>query len=411
MKATTVFPILLPQKPSRTSKSKVHVKHLQRRIKLWLDGDIEALPDEGECIQKRLSKSTTPQSNDVIARTFRSLMLQGKVQSALRYISRNSNGGVLKLDDLMPVTTREGESIQQTTREILKKKHPIGKDPVASSLIDGEPETVNPITFDGLDADAIRHAALHTHGAAGPSGLDAYAWRRLCSSFKSASNSLCIALADIGRPEGLSASVACRLIPLDKCPGVRPIGVGEVPRRTTAKAILRAIGSDVVDAAGPFQLCAGQDGGCEAAVHAMRSIFQTPDTEAVLLVDANNAFNSLNRQAALHNISIICPSLATTLTNTYRTPVRMYVTGDGEIASTEGTTQGDPLAMAMYALAIKPLIDKLRAGCPDVHQAWYADDATGASTCTGLRKWWDELTDHGPSFGYYPNDSKTYLVV
>jgi hypothetical protein len=29
----------------------------------------------------------------------------------------------------------------------------------------------------------------------------------------------------------------------------------------------------------------------------------------------------------------------------------------------------------------------------------------------GLRKWWDELTDHGPSFGYYPNDSKTYLVV
>jgi hypothetical protein len=106
MKATTVFPILLLQKPSRTSKSKDHVKHLQRRIKLWLDGDIEALLDEGECIQKRLSKSTTPQSNDVIARTFRSLMLQGKVQSALRYISRNSNGGVLKLDDLIPVTGR-----------------------------------------------------------------------------------------------------------------------------------------------------------------------------------------------------------------------------------------------------------------------------------------------------------------
>ena len=40
MKATTVFPILVLQKPSRTSKSKDHVKHLQRRIKLWLDGDI-----------------------------------------------------------------------------------------------------------------------------------------------------------------------------------------------------------------------------------------------------------------------------------------------------------------------------------------------------------------------------------
>ena len=201
----------------------------------------------------------------------------------------------------------------------------------------------------------------------------------------------------------------CRL--LDKCPGVRPIGIGEVPRRITAKAILKIIGSDVVEAAGPLQLCAGQDGGCEAAVHAIRTIFQAPETEAVLLVDANNTFNSLNRKATLHNISIICPLLAQTLINTYQAPVRLFVTGSGEIASTEGATQDDPLAMAMYALAISPLIDQLKTSCPEVHQAWYADDATGASTCRGLRSWWNELADRGPSFGYHPNASKTYLVV
>jgi len=150
---------------------------------------------------------------------------------------------VLKLEDLIPETTADGESILRSTRDVLKEKHPLGKDPDTCSLVNGEPEPVNPIVFDGLDADAIRHTALHTHGAAGPSGLDAFAWRRLCSSFKSASNSLCIALAGVGRrigtssvnPEGLSAFVACRLIPLDKCPGVRPIGVGEVPRRIIAK--------------------------------------------------------------------------------------------------------------------------------------------------------------------------------
>ena len=129
----------------------------------------------------------------------------------------------------------------------------------------------------------------------------------------------------------------------------------------------------------------------------------------MLLVDANNAFNSLNRKAALHNISI-CPSLAQTLINTYRAPVRLFITGSGEIASTEGTTQGDPLAMAMYALAITPLIDRLRARCPEVYQAWYADDATGAATSKGIRKWWNELVLCGPSFGYYPNASKTYLA-
>jgi len=139
------------------------------------------------------------------------------------------------------------------------------------------------------------------------------------------------------------------LIPLDKCPaaGVRPIGVGEVPRRIIAKAILRAIGKDIEEAAGPLQGCAGRDGGCEAAVHAMRSIFQHADTEGCLLVDASNAFTSLNRKAALHNVSILCPPLSPVLINTYRDPVRMIVAGSGEISFTEGTTQGDPLAMAI----------------------------------------------------------------
>ena len=44
-------------------------------------------------------------------------------------------------------------------------------------------------------------------------------------------------------------------------------------------------------------------------------------------------------------------------------------------------------------------------------QAWYADDATGASSCKKLRSWWDELSEQGPLFCYYPNASKIYLVV
>ena len=158
----------------------------------------------------------------------------------------------------------------------------------------------------------------------------------------------------IGEP---SALIVCRLIPLDKCPGVRPIGVGKVVRRIIAKAILCTIGRDIEEAAGPLQVCAGQDGGCEAAVHAMWSIFHDPATEGCLLVDASNAFNTLNRRAALHNISILCPPLSPILINTYRAPVRMIVVGSGEIASTEGTTQGDPLAMAIYVRPCYSAID------------------------------------------------------
>ena len=131
----------------------------------------------------------------------------------------------------------------------------------------------------------------------------------------------------------------------------------------------------------------------------MCKTIQGLDIEAALLVDATNAFNSINRQAALHNINIICPPLAQVLINTYRPPIRLFVTGSGEISSTEGTIQGDPVAMAIYSLTISPLINKLKKLCPDVKQVWYADDTTGASTCTKLRCWWDELSTHGPLYG------------
>ena len=107
------------------------------------------------------------------------------------------------------------------------------------------------------------------------------------------------------------------------------------------------------------------------ATHVVRDAFQNSDTEAVLLVDASNAFNSLNRKIALHNIRFICPPLATTLINTYRNSSELFI--DGEvILSQEGTTQGNPpLAMPFYALATIPLIEKLISA----RSVWYADDA------------------------------------
>ena len=110
-----------------------------------------------------------------------------------------------------------------------------------------------------MDGALIRTAALHTNGSAGPSGLDAL---RLCTSFQHASTDLFNSLALVARkicttyvdPQGLAALTANRLIALDKCPGVHPIGVGEIVRRIISKAVLFAIKSDVLEAAGTLQL-------------------------------------------------------------------------------------------------------------------------------------------------------------
>ena len=92
----------------------------------------------------------------------------------------------------------------------------------------------------------------------------------------------------------------------------------------------------------------------------MNKLFEEEETDAVLLVDASNAFNSLNRDVFLHNVQVLCPAMSTYLINCYKKRSRLFVVGGVEIASDEGTTQGDPLAMPAYAVGLIPLMDIIK---------------------------------------------------
>ena len=96
--------------------------------------------------------------------------------------------------------------------------------------------------------------------------------------------------------------------------------------------------------------------------------------------------------------------------NSYRHHASLFV-GGAVLLSQEGTTQGDPLAMAMFALATIPLIQMLSTAREGSKQAWFADDAASGGCLESLRDWWDALVEKGPAFGYYPNAIKTFLVV
>ena len=81
-------------------------------------------------------------------------------------------------------------------------------------------------------------------------------------SFKETSVDLCKAVADVARriateyvdPVALSHLLSNKGLPLDKLPGVRPIGIGEIKRRIIGKAIVEAANLDIQKAAGPLQL-------------------------------------------------------------------------------------------------------------------------------------------------------------
>src|SRR5437867_3772024 len=195
-------------------------------------------------------------------------MMHGKVQAAICLIVDSNKGGVLPLNP--------------EVRAALEQKHPPVEPPNPDMLLSECAIEFHPIRFAGITAASIRRSALLTNGAAGPSGADADQWRRMCISFNSVSDNLCASFAEVAKrlatedvyPKDIEVFLANRLISLDKCPGIQPIGIGEIPRRIIGKAIIRHLRNDIQHASGPIQLYAGLEAGCEAAIHTVRELFQ-----------------------------------------------------------------------------------------------------------------------------------------
>ena len=85
------------------------------------------------------------------------------------------------------------------------------------------------------------------------------------------------------------------------------------------------------------------------------------------------------------------------LKNSYTSPTSLFVNGK-TLQSQDGTSQGDPPAMAMYEIAILQLIELVQN--PKVTQKWYADDGNVAGSLDDLKIVHDKLKQHGSAFGY-----------
>ena len=235
LKATVILPHLLLQKPSRASKSRDHIACIERRMPLWREGKLMDLLLEGRAIQARSPKSyPKKQPRASAATTFAGRMYHGRTKEALELLKGNERGGTLNLDDLIP----SGSGNLKYVKDVLLEKHPPGQPPHPDSLIQYVIPPTHPVIFNSIDSNLIRTATLRTSGSAGPSGLDARMWRRLCTCYDSASRDLCQSLAGVVKclctefvdPANLAPLLASRLVALDKKPGVQPIGVGDTAR-------------------------------------------------------------------------------------------------------------------------------------------------------------------------------------
>ena len=133
------------------------------------------------------------------------------------------------------------------------------------AILQGPKKQIHNIVYEGVDKDLVKKTAIKTKRGCGPSGLDADNWRRILVSnqFGSSPLELRTSIANFVKwlcntnihhsnsdtGNKLEAFTANRLIPLNKNPGVHPIGVGEVLRRIARKVVMYIAKKDVKDAA------------------------------------------------------------------------------------------------------------------------------------------------------------------
>ena len=213
--------------------------------------------------------------------------------------------------------------------------------------------------------------------------------------------------------------LACRLVAIRKPDGVsvRPIAVGAVFYRLAA---LRQVNL-VLEAARalllPHQLGIGVSGGCEAAVHIVRNALQNESSAlAALLVDFENAFNTISRHkilAALYSQ----PSLQALFKVTafaYSSPSALLVkVGDklsAQLHSSQGVRQGDPLSSLLFALAIAPVYAAALRDIPDAACTAIIDDGSFIAPPAVLPRVYEQLVKEAAEHGLTVQTRKTQLV-
>jgi Reverse transcriptase (RNA-dependent DNA polymerase) len=193
--------------------------------------------------------------------------------------------------------------------------------------------------------------------------------------------------------------------------GLRPRAVGTVLRRLASILVLHKALTLAADNLLPNQVSIVAAAGTDILVHGFREKLEQfgHDPEKVALrVDAANAFNAVSRAEILERVCEHAPPVARFVHAIYGGQPYV-VTGRTLLLSRQGTQQGDPLGMLLFALAIQHLILCAQSECDLELNLWYADEGTLVGSIAEVAKAYQILKDDGPKYCFSLVPHKTSL--
>ena len=256
---------LLLQRDPMIKASKDIRTLIGQRIEDWKEKKFDKLLAEAVRCGKKKQINQDNLDDIHVSKKFVSLIMKGKVRSAMRWLSERASGGVL---DPMQEVKKD-----VTVLETLKSKHSEAHKSHLSLRLQVP-------VLPGFEDVIISSASTEktTRSLQGSSGASGSCKTKSLSEVATLATKMCSQILPWSKVRAL---VSGRLIALDKSPGVRPIGIGECLRRIICKSVAEFTKIDLEETCLTDQLACGLKAGVEGAIHGSLMFLMTTRKMAV----------------------------------------------------------------------------------------------------------------------------------